>query len=192
MFLTSCSKRHTPANSPVDSVPPPPPPVASTQTGSSPAARKPRRVVLPNLALAGCKTGSCSQVLPDKAADPDATYPWQVMVDINGGEVIGLIALYDQPTTMDDLQAAVDERYGKFAMAQFRTGPARLWRVEPENTAIQLSVAGSGMVQLIYLTFGAKHPASDQAIEYQACVAEKSAKCAARARQRTSAAPDLR
>jgi hypothetical protein len=131
-------------------------------------------------------------VLPDKTADPDATYPWQVLVDINGGEVIGLIALYDQPTTMDDLQAAVDERYGKFAMAQFRTGPARLWRVEPEKTTIQLSVAGTGMVQLIYLTFGANHPASDQAVEYQACVTEKSAKCAARARQRTSAAPDLR
>jgi len=128
--------------------------------------------------------------LPDTIADPDAIYPWQVLVDFNGGEVIGLTAFYDQPTSMDDLQAAVDERYGKWAMASFRTGPVRLWRVEPEKFVIQLSVAASGMVQLIYLTFDPKHPASDQAVDYQACVMEKSAKCAAR-RRSTSWAPDF-
>ncbi len=117
-------------------------------------------------------------MLPDKVADADAVYPWQVLVDFNGSQVIGLIAFYDQPTTMDDIQAAVDERYGKWANASFRTGPARLWRIEPDKTAIQLSVAGSGMVQLIYLTFDPKHPTSDPAQEYQECVMEKATRCA--------------
>jgi hypothetical protein len=187
--LTSCGKTGMPANSsvnPAASLPQ----AASAQTGSSAAARTPRRIILPNPALVGCKSGTCTQVLPDKIADADAIFPWQVWVDFNGGDVIGLIAFYDQPTSIDDLQAAVDERYGKWAAASSRTGPVRIWRVEPEKIAIQLSVADSGMVQLIYLTFAAKHPASDQAREYQACVMEKSAKCAAPGRW-TSWAPDF-
>ncbi|MGO9087790.1 MAG: hypothetical protein ACLP6G_04280 [Terriglobales bacterium] len=157
---------------------------------AAPAHDSKKHIVLPNPALAGCKTENCTQVLPDKIADHDAIYPWQVLVDFNGSEVIGLIAFYDQPTSIDDLQAAVDERYGKWAEADFRTGCVRIWRVEPEHFVIQLSVASSGMVQLIYLTFDANHPASDQAVEYYVCVMEKSAKCAAH-RRSTSWAPDF-
>lgn len=138
-----------------------------------------KHIVLPNRALIGCQAGDCSQVLSDKNEDPDAIYPWQVLLDFNGRKVIGLIAFYDQPTSIDDVQAAVDERYGKWATASFRTGAVRLWRVEPEEFAIQLAVADSGMVQLIYLIFDPKHPASSQAEEYQSCLMEKSAKCAA-------------
>lgn len=150
-----------------------------------------RHIILPNPALLGCKTANCSQVLPDQIADPDAIHPWQVLVDFNGNEVIGLIAFYDQPTTMDDLQAAVDERYGQWALADFRTGPVRLWRVEPpEKFVIQMSAAASGMVQVIYLTYGAKHPTSDEAYEYWDCLVEKSSKCVA-SQHSTSWLPDF-
>jgi hypothetical protein len=139
-----------------------------------------KHFVLPNLKLIGCKAPACSQMLPDQIAYSDAIYPWQVWVDFTDGKVIGLTAFYDQPTTIEDVQAAVDELYGKWAMADFRTGPVRLWRVEPEKFAINVSQAGSGMVQLIYLTFGAKHPMSDQTAEYLYCVERKAAKCAVR------------
>jgi hypothetical protein len=188
IFLTSCGKTKLPPISSVNSAPSPQ--AASAQTGLPTGAHTPRHIVLPNPALVGCMTTNCTQVLPDKIADSDAIYPWQVLVDFNSNKVIGLIAFYDQPTTMDDLQAAVDERYGKSALASFRTGPVRLWRVEPEKFVINVSVAGSGMVQLIYLTFDPKHPASDQALEYQACVMEKSARCGA-PRRWTSWLPDL-
>jgi hypothetical protein len=128
-------------------------------TGQSPG-----KVILPNPKLIRCSTSSCPPVLPD-GADPRAVYPWQVSLDYTNGSVIGLIALYDQPTSIDDVQAAVNERYGQWALPNFRTGPARLWRVEPEHLAIQLSQPDSGMVRLIYLTFDAKHPTSEKAME---------------------------
>jgi len=74
---------------------------------------------------------------------------------------MGLIALYDQPTTIADVDAAVNERYGKWAVPEFK-GPMWGWRVTPEKFVIQLTTNSDGMAQLIYLTFNPKHPTSDQ------------------------------
>lgn len=104
-------------------------PASPQITPSDIGDRKRQRIILPNPALMGCKTGNCTQMLPDKVAEPDGIYPWQVLVDFNGGEVIGLMAFYDRPTSIDDLQAAIDERYGKWAIPSSRTAPVRLWRV---------------------------------------------------------------
>jgi hypothetical protein len=78
---------------------------------------------------------------------------------------------------------------GKWAEAKFRTGPVRIWRVEPEKFVMLLGVSDGGMVQLIYLIFDAKHPMSDRGEKYQDCLMEKSAKCAA-SRGSTSWVPD--
>ena len=160
--LTSCAKNLKPGAS--GGATPAHLRLASAQFGAAPAApARGTHVVLPNAYLVGCKAPSCYQVLPDASSDPSAVYPWQVRLDFNQPAIIGLIALYDQPTSMDDVQAAVDARYGKWAMADFRTGPVRLWRVEPpEKFVINLSVNDDGMAQLIYLSYGAKHPTSDQ------------------------------
>jgi len=184
--LTSCTntaKPDKPSANPAASLP---------HTVSAQAAGQDSRkhVVLPNPALLGCQTANCTQVLPDEDVGPNAIYPWQVLVDFTDGKVIGLIAYYDQPTTTDELQAAVDERYGQWAMADFRTGPVRIWRVEPpQKFVIQLGRSGGGMAQLIYLTYGAKHPMSDELAAYWGCLMEKSAKCAGH-RRSTSWVPD--
>ena len=68
------------------------------------------------------------------------------------------MAFYDQPITKDEIKASTDERYGKWAMPQFTTGPLNIWRVEPEKFVIQLFTNEEGKSQLIYLIFGAKHP----------------------------------
>lgn len=187
---TSCLSATKPENSPASSF-------QSQPQAASPPARlstgkqdSPRHIVLPNPALIGCRTGNCTRVLPDKAAGNDAVHPWQVSVDFTGDEVIGLTALYDQPTTIDDLQVAVDERYGKWAEARFRTGPVRIWRVEPEKFVIQLGVTDGGMIQLIYLIFDAKHPMSDRAEKYMYCAMEKAVNCAA-SRRSNSWVPDF-
>jgi hypothetical protein len=138
--------------------------LSSAQVEAIPTASgRGAHIVLPNDSLIGCKTPDCYQVLPDASSDPGAVYPWQVRLDFNQPAIIGMTALYDQPTTIDEVQAAVDERYGKWAMANFRTGPVRLWRVESEKFAIQLAVNDNGMAQLIYIQFAAKHPTSDRA-----------------------------
>jgi hypothetical protein len=164
--LTSCTKSPKPAAS--GSTPPAQLRLASAQIRAIPTGtERDVRIVLPNASLVGCNSPSCYQVLPnassDTISDTSAVYPWQVILDFNQPAIIGLTALYDQPVTIDDVQAAVDERYGKWAKANFRTGPVRLWRVESERFSIQLSTNGNGMVQLIYLTFDARHPTSDHA-----------------------------
>jgi hypothetical protein len=98
--------------------------------------------------------------MPDPTADPHAVYPWQVSVDINQGAVIGLTALYDPSTPIDIIKASIDERYRKWALPEFKTGPMNIWRVEPERFVISLSTADNGMISVIYLAFDAKHPAS--------------------------------
>jgi hypothetical protein len=98
--------------------------------------------------------------MPDPIADSHAVYPWQVSVDITDGKIIGLIARYDPITPIDVIKAAIDERYGKWALPGLDTGPAKIWRVEPEKFVIQLGKGDNGMIQVIYLALGAKHPAS--------------------------------
>lgn len=129
-----------------------------------PSTGTPGKVILPNPKLIRCSTSSCPPVLPD-GKDPRAVYPWQVLLDYTDGSVIGLTAFYDQPTSIDDVQAVVNERYGQWAKAEFKTGPVRIWRVEPERFVINLSQANTGMVQLIYLTFDPKHPTSEKVLE---------------------------
>jgi hypothetical protein len=158
--LISCANSQKPAGS--IKTPPAQMHLANAQVRANPASPgRGAHIVLPDASLIGCKTFSCYQVLPDASSDPGAVYPWQVRLDFNHPAIVGLTALYDQPTTIDDVQAAIDERYGKWAMAHFRTGPVRLWRVESEKFAIQLAVNDNGMAQLIYLQFDAKQPTSD-------------------------------
>jgi hypothetical protein len=124
----------------------------------------PGKVILPDPKLIRCSTSSCPSVLPD-GKDPRVVYPWQVSLDYNNGSVIGLTALYDDPISVDDVRTVVNERYGKFAFDSNGRTPVSLWRVEPEKLAISLSTNEYGMVQLIYLSFDAKHPTSEKATE---------------------------
>jgi hypothetical protein len=162
LCLTSCTNSPKPSASGV--APPSQLYLASAQVGAIPApSGRGAHIVLPNESLIRCKEPSCYQVLPDASSDAHAVYPWQVRLDFNQPAIIGLTALYDQPTTIDDVQSAVDARYGKWAMANFRTGPVRLWRVEPpQKFAISLGTNSDGMVQLIYLSYDPKHPTSEQ------------------------------
>jgi hypothetical protein len=182
--LTSCIQATKPPAGPA------PPQLHAVSAQVAPAHDSNKHIVLPNPALLGCNTANCTQVLPDEDAGPGAIYPWQVSLDFTDGKVIGLMAFYDQPATIDNVQAAIDERYGQWAMADFRTGPVRIWRVDPPHKfAIQLSGAYGGTL-LIYLTYDPKHPMSDGAEPYWDCLVEKSVQCADH-RRRASWVPDL-
>jgi hypothetical protein len=77
-----------------------------------------------------------------------------------------MTALFDKSIPLDDIKAAIDERYGKWAVPEFVNSPLKIWRVEPEKFAIQLSVASkkdekrnmadAGTRQAIYLAVGGK------------------------------------
>jgi hypothetical protein len=61
---------------------------------------------------------------------------------------------------------AIDELYGKWAVADFSKGPLWLWRVEPERFAISLKIADkkdekmhfaeAGSKQAIYIAFASR------------------------------------
>ena len=159
--LTSCAKLTPPAKSNSSALLPP---GSLVKVGTRAEPVPGTRIVLPDSKLIGCKADSCPPVLQENSTQPTSVYPWQVALDYNRGSVIGLTAVYDQPTTVDDVAAAVNERYGKWARTDFK-GPLRLWRVEPERFVISLTVNGNGMVQLIYLTFDPRHPVSAQVAE---------------------------
>ena len=130
-----------------------------------------KRVVLPNMKLLRCVSLACSPLWQDKAPDENDIYPKQISVDLPGANPcpLGLTAQYDKSVSMDELKAAIDVRYGKWAKATNPTSPVKSWRIETESFSIQLrevdkidaQLSGDklevGMKTIIYTAFpGAK------------------------------------
>ena len=77
-----------------------------------------------------------------------------------------MTVLFDKSIPLDGVRAAINERYEKWALAEFSDLPVKLWRVEPEKFAIQLTVAekkdekmhiaDAGTKRVIYLAFGGR------------------------------------
>lgn len=105
-----------------------------------------RHVALPNPDLLGCTSFGCSQLWLDESGQADAIYPVNISVDISAADTCprGIVALYDKSVSTADIQAALDQRYGKWAQVGNATSTLKLWRVEPAKFAIQLATIGEG------------------------------------------------
>jgi hypothetical protein len=105
-------------------------------------------IVLPNSKLLACRASACSQLWLDDSPNP--IYPRQVLVDIfgEGPCPLGLQAIYEKSVSLDDLKASIDEQYGKWALPSNSSSPVKLWRVESEKFAIQLSVTSDRTKEL--------------------------------------------
>ena|SRR6266481_7068680 len=124
------------------------------------------RIVLPNPKLLRCKSSDCYQLWLEKSAETNAVFPKQVSIDMNQSCLYGMTALYDKSVPPDEIRMAIDKRYGKWAVPEFVKSPLKLWRVEPEKFAIQLSVASkkdakrniadAGTTQTIFIAFGGR------------------------------------
>jgi hypothetical protein len=100
------------------------------------------RIVLPNSKLLGCSSSACFQLWQGDLAQANAIYPRQVTIDIFGNDRCprGISALYEKSVSTDEIKAALDQRYGKWALADFATSSVKLWRVQPEKFAISLTI----------------------------------------------------
>ena len=99
--------------------------------------------------------------------EPSAIFPKQLSIDMKQNCLYGMTATYDKSVSLADVKAAIDERYGKWAYPENDDAgiPVKLWRVEAERFAIQLSVADKkagkmniaevGTKQAIFIAFGA-------------------------------------
>jgi hypothetical protein len=126
------------------------------------------RLVLPNPKLLRCGSSDCFQLWLEKSAEANAVFPKQLIIDMNQNCLYGMTALYEKSISVEDVKAAIDERYGKWALPSNDDAamPVKLWRVEPEKFAIQLSVgdkkiekmniADAGTKQAIYIAFGGR------------------------------------
>ena len=85
--------------------------------------------------------------------DGRTAYPAQVRTDIVDGEIVGLTAVYDKSSSTTELRAAIDALYGKWQVPLHSSIGVWLWRVEPEQIAIQLADREDGVKQLIFLKF---------------------------------------
>jgi hypothetical protein len=102
---------------------------------------------------------------PEKP-EANAVFPKQLLIDMNQNCLYGMTALYDKSIPVEDVQSAIDERYAKWANPDFVNLPLKIWRVESEKFAIQLSVADrkdekrngteAGTKQVIYIAFGGR------------------------------------
>lgn len=130
---------------------------------------KDRVLVLPNPKLLRCKSSDCFQLWLETPTEPNAIFPKQLVIDMKQNCLYGMTATYDKSVSLEDVKAAIDKGYGKWALAQSPNSPIKLWRVESEKFAIQLSVADkkdekmniaeAGTKQAIYLAFAGKSAA---------------------------------
>lgn len=126
-------------------------------------AQHPKYCVLPSPILLKCRSSDCSRLWPEQT-EPGAVYPKQVTVDVNLDCIYGLTASYDKSVSVEEIKAAIDERYKQWAVNISPNSPPYVWRVEPEKFVIQLSLAGkqntgkkmadAGTNQVIYIAFG--------------------------------------
>jgi hypothetical protein len=99
-----------------------------------------KHVILPNPKLVRCTSLACSQLWQDKAPEANDIYPKAVSVELpdNTPCALAVTAQYDKSVSFDDLKAAIDMRYGKWAGVTNDTSPVKSWRVEPDRFTIRL------------------------------------------------------
>jgi hypothetical protein len=120
-----------------------------------------RQIMLPSPSLLSC--GSV-QLWESEKAGGAAVYPVWVHLDNfdDNGCPRGMMAVYDKTVSLNNVRAALDRRYDKWAVVRSDTG--KVYRVEPEKVAIQLSkieadsktmraMGEKGMTLVIYLSF---------------------------------------
>jgi len=123
------------------------------------------RVVLPDPKLLRCGSSNCSGLWLG-GRQPSDVFPKQLHLDLNQNCVYGLTAFYDKSVSIHDIELAIDEHYLESKNLDFEKTRMRLWRVEPEKFAIQLSEADkkdekreaveAGTKYVIYIAFGGR------------------------------------
>jgi hypothetical protein len=143
--------------------------LANCQTAQQ---EKDRGLVLPNPKLLRCKSSDCFQLWSEAPTKENAVFPNHLTIDMKQNCLYGMTALYDKSVPLVDVKAAIDEHYGKWAYEKNDdvAMPVKLWRVEPERFAIQLSVADkrdekmsiadAGTKEVIYIAFGGRSACS--------------------------------
>lgn len=116
-----------------------------------------RRVVLPNPGLIHCVSTDCYQLWLDHAPQPGDIYPLRVVVSLLGKHCpAGVSAIYDKSVAFEDLQAALEARYGKGEPEHWTKAALMVWHVDAGNFSIMLDTADKRISKVRRLDLGAK------------------------------------
>jgi hypothetical protein len=124
------------------------------------AQSKGLHVVLPSHELVRLSGSARSGLWEEVPKDTEAVYPTQVTMEIRDTSVHVLVARYDKSVSIHDIQAAINARYGTWALAESHTTEQKLWRVIPEKLAISLDVGHGGMKEVYYFSIEGKSAGS--------------------------------
>ena len=80
-------------------------------------------------------------------------YPTQLVIDIHNGNIAGMRIYYDKSVSFEEVEDSINKIYGDWQLSKNEKPPLSLWRVVPQEMAIQLSVDDNGLVQIIVLPF---------------------------------------
>jgi hypothetical protein len=97
------------------------------------------RVVLPNPELLKCRFGECAQMWSAVDTKPGAVTPWRVTIERLGNDPCpnGIVALYDENVSMQELVDAVTEQYGPVSLKGGAL-PGGIWNVAGKHLVINL------------------------------------------------------
>jgi len=88
--------------------------------------------------LIHCRFSECSKLWKEQSSDEGWVLPAQIRLDTVNDEITGLTAVYEKSVSTQEIRAAIDSVYGKSRMAT-DSDKLWLWRVEPQQLAIQLA-----------------------------------------------------
>lgn len=98
-----------------------------------------RGVIIPDTGLMKCRLGECATMWSTVGTKLGAVGPWRVTIERLGEDPCpnGIIALYDESVSMEELEAAVSARYGPAYLKGAASGGT--WNDETNKAVINLA-----------------------------------------------------
>jgi len=115
-----------------------------------------KRIILPNPKLIRCVSLACYQLWEDTPPQTGDVYPVRVEVALLGKHCpFGVSAVYDKSISFEDLQSAIEARFGKGTPEHWTEAPLILWHVGDDFT-IMLDTADQKIAKNRRLDVGTK------------------------------------
>jgi len=109
-------------------------------------------VILPDTQILGMDLKNYVPFHDDKSA-ANKKYPIQLVVDADNGRIVGVKAVYDKSVSFIEAESSINKFYRDWHISRNEKPLMSLWRVTPEEIAIQLSLDSNGYVEVIFLPF---------------------------------------
>ena len=127
-------------------------------TGHGQTGKETRRhVVLPDPKMIRCISSDCYQLWLNGPPQSGDIYPERVVLSLLGKHCpYGVSAIYDKSISFDDLQAALEEHYGKGETKHWTKAALMIWHVGSGDFSIMLDTADKRISKVRGVDVGTK------------------------------------